>query len=273
MVAPNADTLYSIAELKLKPQPIVIHVPLRTGTASTWSRCSRPTPRTSPRSAVRPRACWRPATTSIAGPGKYSATEEVDGMKVIHSPYNQVWLIARTVVKDPADLPTARAIQAEEKLVPLKKWNSRRPRLRTADLGRKTRRPTCAHDPGHDARRRPAPLLEGARQGAEAVPAAGRRRAAARKLAAAAHRPGHASDARATSAPQPSRGCAKRSTVGPGQVLADVKASIVKRASPRTTDGSSQRLGDYGTNYSSGPSGPARASGRRRRTSSIYRSP
>ena len=31
IVAPNADTLYSIAWLQLKPQPIVVHVPASAG--------------------------------------------------------------------------------------------------------------------------------------------------------------------------------------------------------------------------------------------------
>jgi len=124
VVAPNDDTLYSIAELKLKPQPIVIHVPtVESGRLNVVEMLS---PYTENFATIGQDASGlvAPGTYVIAGPGRYSESEEVDGLKVIHSPYNQVWLIARTVVKSPADVATDRAIQAEEKLIPLKNWLS-----------------------------------------------------------------------------------------------------------------------------------------------------
>ena len=65
-----------------------------------------------------------PGNYVIAGPTTDKDKEEVQGMKVIHSPYDRVWLVARTVVNSKADTANALAIQAEEKLVPLKKWKS-----------------------------------------------------------------------------------------------------------------------------------------------------
>ncbi len=60
----------------------------------------------------------------IAGPDVDRDKEEVQGMKVIHSPYGRVWLVARTVVNSEADTSNAVAIQAEQKLVPLNKWKT-----------------------------------------------------------------------------------------------------------------------------------------------------
>ena len=57
--------------------------------------------------------------------------EEIEGMKVIHSPYGRVWLVARTVVNSKADTANAVAIQAEEKLVPLKNWKREGVKLRS----------------------------------------------------------------------------------------------------------------------------------------------
>jgi hypothetical protein len=122
VVAPNADTLYSIAELKLKPQPIVIHFPKVEPERLNIVEMLSPYTENFATIGEQASGLIAPGDYLIAGPGKYSAIEEVDGLKVIHSPYSQVWMIARTVVKSPSDVATAHAIQAEEKLVPLKNW-------------------------------------------------------------------------------------------------------------------------------------------------------
>ena len=122
VVAPNADTLYSIAELKLTPQPIVIHFPRVEPERLNIVEMLSPYTENFGIIGQDTSGLIAPGDYLIAGPGKYTGVEEVDGLKVIHSPYDQVWLIARTVVKGPSDVETARAIQAEQKLVPLKSW-------------------------------------------------------------------------------------------------------------------------------------------------------
>ena len=47
--------------------------------------------------------------------------EEVEGLKVIHSPYDRVWLIGRVVVEGPGDTQ-ALPIEEQMKIVPFKKW-------------------------------------------------------------------------------------------------------------------------------------------------------
>jgi len=120
IIAPNADTLYSYAWLQLKPNPIVVHVPV----AGRFNVVPIMTPYEENIGNIGEDASGMlaPGNYVIAGPGRYSGVEEVEGLKVIHSPYNRVWLVARTVVNNKEDTPNAVAIQAEEKLVPLNRW-------------------------------------------------------------------------------------------------------------------------------------------------------
>lgn len=121
VVAPNADTLYSIAWLQLKPQPIVVHVPSSGG---RFNVVPLMTPYTENFANIGEGASgmMAPGNYVIASGKKYEGVEEVQGMKVIHSPYTRVWIIQRTLVKSHEDLPNAVAIQAETKLVPLNRW-------------------------------------------------------------------------------------------------------------------------------------------------------
>ena len=121
VVAPNADTLYTIAWLQLKPQPIVLHVPSSGGRLHVVPLM---TPYTENFGNVGEGASGMlpPGNYVIASGTKYEGLEEVQGMKVIHSPYERAWIIERTEVKSHEDLPNAAAIQAETKLVPLNRW-------------------------------------------------------------------------------------------------------------------------------------------------------
>ena len=121
VVAPNADTLYSIAWLQLSPQPIVLHIPASPG---RFNVVPLMTPYTENFANIGEGASgmMAPGDYVIATGKKYEGVEEVQGMKVIHSPYERVWIIQRTLVKNHEDLPNAAAIQNETKLVPLNKW-------------------------------------------------------------------------------------------------------------------------------------------------------
>ncbi len=121
VVAPNADTLYSIAWLQLKPQPIVVHVPSSGG---RFNVVPLMTPYTENFANIGEGASGMlaPGNYVIATGKRYEGVAEVQGMKVIHSPYERAWIIQRTLVKSHEDLPNAVAIQAETKLVPLNHW-------------------------------------------------------------------------------------------------------------------------------------------------------
>ncbi len=120
VVAPNADTLYAIAELKISKQPQVLNVP----ESNRFNVAELVSPYTenflnigTGASGMLPHGDY-----VIAGPGQFVGQEETEGLKIVHSPYNKVWIIGRTLVNSPADLPAARAINDAMKLVPLNKW-------------------------------------------------------------------------------------------------------------------------------------------------------
>ena len=121
VVAPNADTLYSVAWLQLKPEPIVVHVPASPG---RFDAVPLMTPYTENFGDIGEGASgmMAPGNYVIVAGKKRQSVEEIQGMKVIHSPYDRAWIIQRTLVKSHEDLPNAVAIQAKTKLVPLSRW-------------------------------------------------------------------------------------------------------------------------------------------------------
>src|SRR5262245_8586799 len=121
IIAPNADTLYSIAWLNLKTQPIVLHVP---DTSGRFNVVPLLTPYEEDIANIGNdfSGGLAPGDYMMAGPGFHAAAPT--GVQVIQSPYDRVWLIARTEVEDQADTANAVAIQAQEKLVPLSDWAS-----------------------------------------------------------------------------------------------------------------------------------------------------
>ena len=121
VVAPNADTLYSIAWLQLQAQPIVLHVPTSPGRFNVVPLI---TPYTESFADIGEGASgmMAPGNYVIAAGKQYGGVDKVEGMKVIHSPYERAWIIQRTLVASHEDLPNAVAIQADTKLVPLSKW-------------------------------------------------------------------------------------------------------------------------------------------------------
>ena len=120
VVAPNNDTLYAIAWLNLKSQPVVLHVP----EAERFDVVELISPWTENFANVGTEASgiYAPGNYLIAAPGTDEGLEEVEGLKVIHSPYDRVWLVGRVVVDDAEDTPNALAIEEQMKLVPLKQW-------------------------------------------------------------------------------------------------------------------------------------------------------
>ncbi len=123
VVAPNADTLYSIAWLELKPQPIVLHVPSSPG---RFDVVPLMTPYTENFGDIGEGASgiMAPGNYVVAAGKQYDGVREIQGMQVIHSPYDRVWIIQRTLVKSHEDLPNAVALQAQTKLVPLNDWKT-----------------------------------------------------------------------------------------------------------------------------------------------------
>ena len=120
VVAPNDDTLYATGWLELKKkQPMVVHVPA----ASRFDVIEMVSPWTENFANVGTEASGLlpPGDYLVAGPGTDEGMEEADGLKVIHSPYDRVWLIGRVVVEGPSDTE-ALPLEEQMKIVPLKNW-------------------------------------------------------------------------------------------------------------------------------------------------------
>ncbi len=129
VVAPNEDTLYSIAWLDLSHGPQVIHVPaikhrfyvIPLYTPYTENFYNITSDRTGP-----------------TGQGDYGATTGGDyavvppgfhgklprGVKRVHSPYKRVWIIGRTLIRGKSDTTAVDKIQAGLTIAPLSKYGT-----------------------------------------------------------------------------------------------------------------------------------------------------
>ena len=150
-LAPDTETLYSQAWLELDDEgPIVVHVP---PTAGLFSVVPLYTPYEDNFANIGEGASGLlPAGDYvIAGPGQLTGQQETQGMSVIHSPYNRVWVLPRTLVTSEQELKSAIAVQAEMKLVPLSRWATEGLGYEPPAPEVENRIPTSYHAPGTQA--------------------------------------------------------------------------------------------------------------------------
>jgi hypothetical protein len=141
IVAPNVDTLYSIAQLDLGNGPIVIEHPDMGSRYFTFELLDPYTnvigyvgARTTGSKAGRFAIAW------TKKPGRH-----VDGVRTIRSPYRRVWVIGRTLVDGgKGDLKRARALMRRYALVPLSRLNNppKPPKVRRGTKPKKATEPT-----------------------------------------------------------------------------------------------------------------------------------
>jgi hypothetical protein len=115
VVAPNSDTLYCIAWLDLKNEPLVLKVPPIPDRYYTFEFLDG---YTNVYAYVGQRESGSSGGTYlIAGPEWKG--EVPNGMTKIWSPTNLAWILQRTLVKGSADVPNVHAIQDKISLTPL----------------------------------------------------------------------------------------------------------------------------------------------------------
>ncbi len=246
VVAPNADTLYSIAELKIKSQPVVIHVPSTEPARLNVVEMLSPYTENFATIGQQASGLVAPGTYAVAGPGRYAGSEEIDGLKVIHSPYSQVWLIARTVVKSPSDVATAHAIQAEEKLVPLSDYK-REGLAYEPPTSEEKLTTVCAHVPGTQSGENPLAYWKALGKDLKEFPPPPADAPILETLAADEIGPGM-HPTKTNVSPATLQGLSEAVIQGPNQILADVKATITSGFAAHN-GWLVGALGDYGTNY------------------------
>jgi hypothetical protein len=117
VVAPNHDTLYSIAWLDLSRQPQILHVPsmhrffafeLVSPSTENFRNISTAT------------GYQEGGDFAIVGPdfdGRLPA-----GVKAVHSPYDRVWIIGRTYIKGEDDTEKVNKLQNAYRLLPLSRY-------------------------------------------------------------------------------------------------------------------------------------------------------
>lgn len=125
VTAPNNDTMYSSAWLDLAAEPIVMHVPDTAGRyyslqfmdfyTNTFKDIGRRTTGT------------KAGDFLVAGPEWKGAAP--DGLAVIRSPTNAVWLLGRTLVDGPDDVSNVRALQQQFTLTSLSAWQHKPPMI------------------------------------------------------------------------------------------------------------------------------------------------
>ena len=129
VVAPNEDTLYSIAWLDLRHQPQVIHVPaikhrfyvipLYTPYTENFYNI------TSDTSGPRGHGDYgvtRGGDYAVVPPGFHGRLPR--GVKRIRSPYTRVWIIGRTLIRGKSDTKAVNKIQAGYTITPLSKFGT-----------------------------------------------------------------------------------------------------------------------------------------------------
>ena len=117
VVAPNHDTLYSLAWLNLAHQPQVIHVPKLERffvfeLVSPWTENFR--------NFGTPRGDSRGGDFAIVGPGFDGRLPR--GVTRIRSPYDRVWVIGRTLIKGESDTERVNEIQDRYRIKPLRRY-------------------------------------------------------------------------------------------------------------------------------------------------------
>jgi hypothetical protein len=122
VVAPNVDTLYSIAQVDLGKGPIVLSHP-RMG--KRFFNFELVEPFTNVVGYVGTRTTGTKAGRfALTWTGRHNA-KPPKGVKTIRSRYRRLWVIGRTLATDtPADLKAARSLQRRYTLTPLKRLHN-----------------------------------------------------------------------------------------------------------------------------------------------------
>jgi hypothetical protein len=112
---PNVDTLYTDGRLQLGDGPFIVHVPEERGRYYTLELLDA---YTNAFAYIGRRVTGtHSGNFAIVGPGWHGRIP--NGVKRIQSPTATVWLIGRTLVKNPADVVNVNAIQHRYTLTPL----------------------------------------------------------------------------------------------------------------------------------------------------------
>ena len=239
VVAPNHDTLYSMAWLDLTRQPIVAHMPMVRGRFVVFELLDPYTENFAEIGSV-----GHPAGNyAIAGPAWHGRLPH--GVKEIRSPYTRVWIIGRTYIRNAADTPNVVKIQNEYALTPLGSWGKPQ---RPTPPKRVHKRPKSFTVPGTQAGQNPLAFFDALGDQLKRFPPPAADHPLLAQLAKVGIGPGRhpSSETRLDAATR--QGLHDAVAAGAKQIAADVQVDFVTMA-PSHNGWLVARTGTYGTDY------------------------
>ncbi|HSO99681.1 MAG TPA: DUF1254 domain-containing protein [Solirubrobacteraceae bacterium] len=238
VVAPNHDTLYSMAWLDLRRGPVVLQMPVVHNRFTVMELLD---PYTENFAAVGS-VGHRPGSYAVEGPGWHGRLPR--RVHAIRAPYDRVWVIGRTYIRDAADAPNVGRIQNQYRLTPLSAWGTayRPPRPRHLIT-----RPTAHTVPGTLAGSDPLAFFDALGDELHRFPPPLRDRPLLSRLAAVGIGPGRHPSRESLSA-DVRRGLDDALAAGAAEVKADTQRSFLTGA-PAHNGWLVSSLGTYGTNY------------------------
>lgn len=239
VVAPNDDTLYSLAWLDLRRGPIVIHVPIVHRRFAVMELLDPYTNSFANIGAVG----YSPGNYAVAGPGWRGRLPR--GVRPLRSPYTRVWIIGRTYIKNPADTPNMVRVQNHYTLTPLAQWGKRH---RRAVPKRKNTHARPYSVPGTAPGADPLAFFDALGDGLKKFPPPAGDRALLRRLASVGIGAGLHPRTNARLNAETRRGLRDAVGAGAKQIKADIQTAFLSGA--RAHNGwLVARTGSYGTDY------------------------
>ncbi len=245
VVLPNNDTLYSMAWLDLSRGPVVIHT-------------KKPTKRFHVLELLDP---WQKNFANIGSPprgypdGSYLIApkgwkgKKPKGLTTIRAPYDRVWIIGRTIVYNEADLANIPRVQKTYAIVPLRRWNPKRPysyrRPQPAKVDRTTNE---AYVPGTRPGQNPAVFFDALGNQLKRFPARKIDAPVLRRLRALGIGPGRKPLADGELSDAQIQAMADAVTQGPDRMRADLLTRYLN-AFDAKNGWNVARMGVYGTDY------------------------
>ncbi|HEY1590168.1 MAG TPA: DUF1254 domain-containing protein [Solirubrobacteraceae bacterium] len=239
VVAPNHDTLYSIAWLSLRPQPIVVHMPVVKGRFTVFELLDPYTENFVNIGSVG----LPPGDYAVVPPGWHGRVP--NGVRMIRSPYSRVWIIGRTYIKNAADTANVQRIQNQYSLTPLNRWgtNYRPPAPRHPD-----RTPAAYTVPGTLSGQRRLQYFDALGAQLKQFPPPAADRPLLAQLATVGIRPGMRPSTNARLSAATRQGLRDAVAAGYKQVTAELQTYFL-RVAPKHNGWLVGRTGHYGTDY------------------------
>ncbi len=239
VVAPNRDTLYSMAWLDLSRQPMIMHMPVVRGRFVVFELLDPYTENFAAIGSVG----YPPGDYAIVPPRWHGRLPH--GVRRINSPYTRAWVIGRTYIKDAADTPNVVRIQNRYSITPLNKWGTsyRPPKPRHPD-----RKSFKYKVPGTGPHANPLAFFDALGDQLKLFPPPARDRPLLAQLASVGVGPGRHPSSEAKLSAATRAGLAAAVAAGEKQVTTDLDRKFIQGAA-KDNGWLVSRTGHYGTDY------------------------